>query len=87
MRMFRALDTAYFRLKDAWSVLKGEEAILKAYTEGIVEGIEIANARLTRALDMSDPHQFENQHFKLGYYYATEQAKKVMQGDEDNGVD
>ena len=87
MRMFRALDTAYFRLKDAWSVLKGEEAILKAYTEGITEGIEIANARLTRALDISDPHRFENQHFKLGYYYATEQAKKVMNIGEDSDLD
>ena len=85
--MFRALDTIYFRVKDAWSVLMGREAILKAYTDGIVEGIEIANARLERALSVSDPHQFENQHFKLGYYYASETAKKVMQGDEDNSVD
>ena len=85
--MFRALDTAYFRLKDAWGVLKGEEAILKAYTEGITEGIEIANARIQREFDVANPHQFQNQHFKLGYYYATEQAKKVMQGDEDNSVD
>ena len=85
--MLRALDIAYFRLKDAWRVLKGEEAILKAYTEGITEGIEIANGRLKRALAISDPHQFENNHFKLGYYYASEQAKKVMQGDEDNSVD
>lgn len=85
--MLKALDTIYFRLKDAWDVLLGREAILKAYTDGIVEGIEIANARLERALAMSDPYQFENQHFKLGYYYASETAKKVMQGDEDNSVD
>ena len=85
--MLRALDIAYFRLKDAWRVLKGEEAILKAYTEGITEGIEIANGRLNRALAVSDPHQFQNQHFKLGYYYATEQAKKVMSDGQDSDLD
>ena len=85
--MLRALDTIYFRLKDAWTVLKGEEAILKAYTEGITEGIEIANGRIQRQFAITNPHQFQNEHFKLGYYYATEQAKKVMQGDEDNSVD
>ena len=85
--MFRALDTAYFRLKDAWSVLKGEEAILKAYTEGITEGIEIANARIQREFDVANPYQFQNNHFKLGYYYATEQAKKVMNIGEDSDLD
>ena len=83
--MFRALDTIYFRLKDAWQVLLGRDAILKAYTDGIVEGIEIANARVTQVLASADPYNFQNQHFKLGYYYATEQAKKVMQ--DDNGRD
>ena len=85
--MLRTLDVIYFRLKDAWQVVKGEDAILKAYTDGIVEGMEIANARVTRGLDNADPHQFENNHFKLGYYYATETAKKVMHLDEDNSVD
>jgi hypothetical protein len=85
--MLRALDTMYFRLKDAWRVVKGEDAILKAYSEGIVEGMEIANARVISELDSRDPYQFENQHFKLGYYYAKEQVKKVMNLDEDNAVD
>ena len=85
--MFRALDTIYFRVKDAWQVLMGRDAILKAYTEGIVEGIEIANARITQRLDSMDPYNFQNQHFKLGYYYATDTVKQVMQGDEDNSVD
>ena len=85
--MFRALDTIYFRVKDAWSVLMGRDAILKAYTEGIVEGIEIANARITQRLDTVDPYNFQNQHFKLGFYYATDTVKKVMQNDEDNSVD
>ena len=85
--MFRALDVIYFRVKDAWQVLMGRDAILKAYTEGIVEGIEIANARITQRLDSMNPYNFQNQHFKLGYYYATDTVKKVMQGDEDNGVD
>ena len=85
--MFRALDTIYFRLKDAWQVLLGRDAILKAYTDGIVEGIEIANARVTQVLASADPYNFQNQHFKLGYYYATDTVKQVMQGDEDNSVD
>ena len=83
--MLRALDTIYFRIKDAWHVLMGKEAILSAYTDGIVEGIEIANARIQREFDVANPHQFQSNHFKLGYYYATEQAKKVMQ--DDNGRD
>ena len=65
----------------------GRDAILKAYTEGIVEGIEIANARITQRLDTVDPYNFQNQHFKLGFYYATDTVKKVMQNDEDNSVD
>lgn len=84
--MLRAIDKAYFRLKDAWTVLRGEDAILKAYTEGVTEGVEIANARIMQKLSMTDPYQFESQHFKLGYYYASETVKKVIHG-EDNAVD
>jgi hypothetical protein len=84
--MLRALDKAYFRLKDAWTVLTGKDAILKAYTDGVTEGVEIANARILQQLGMTDPHQFESQHFKLGYYYASETVKKVIHG-QDNSVD
>ena len=84
--MLRTLDKAYFRLKDAWTVLRGEDAILKAYTDGVTEGVEIANARILQRLSSTDPHQFESQHFKLGYYYASETVKKVIYG-EDNAVD
>ena len=85
--MLKALDTAYFRVKDAWQVLLGKDAILKAYSDGVIDGIDIANARIKAELDTSDPHQFTNQHFKLGYYYAAETAKKVMNHDENNSVD
>jgi hypothetical protein len=84
--MLRTLDKAYFRLKDAWTVLRGEDAILKAYTEGVTEGVEIANARIMRQLSITNPHQFESNHFKLGYYYASETVKKVIHG-EDNPLD
>ena len=85
--MLRALDKAYFRVRDAWRVLKGEDAILTAYTEGVTEGVEIANARILQRLSSTDPHQFESQHFKLGYYYASETVKKVINNDENNPVD
>jgi hypothetical protein len=85
--MLRTLDKAYFRLKDAWTVLRGEDAILKAYTDGVTEGVEIANARILQRLSSTDPHQFESQHFKLGYYYASETVKKVMSLDESDRIE
>lgn len=85
--MFRALDTIYFRFVEAFRSFKDPDRNLNSYIEGRDFGIVIGNAKVMRALNQADPNDFENNHFKLGYYYATETAKKVMQDDDHNSVD
>jgi hypothetical protein len=76
--MLRTLDKVYFRLKDAWSIVTGRDDLLRTYQEGYVQGVENAGARIIRELESREPRDFSNQHFKLGYYYATEIGKKVI---------
>ena len=83
--MYRALDRIYFRFVESFRSFKDPNRNLESYREGRDIGIVIGNAKVRRALDQADPNDFENNHFKLGYYYATETAKKVMQ--DDNGRD
>lgn len=85
--MLRTLDKVYFRIKDAIHLLQGKESLIDIYTEGVTAGYQIALGEVRRTLQLHDPSDFSNNHFKLGYYYAAEQAKKVMQIDEDNLVD
>jgi hypothetical protein len=83
--MFRTLDRIYFRFVEAFRSFKDPNRSLQSYIEGRDFGEVIGNAKVRRALDQANPDDFQNQHFKLGYYYASETAKKVMQ--DDNGRD
>lgn len=85
--MYRALDKIYFRFVESFRSFKDPDRTLDSYIEGRDFGEVIGNAKVRRALDQANPDDFQNQHFKLGYYYAFETAKKVMQDDDHNSVD
>lgn len=81
------IDALYFRARDAWRVLTQPGFIDGYLDDALITGRRVAYRNIRAKLDEHDPHQFENQHFKLGYYYAYEQAKAVMQSDEDYSLD
>ena len=84
--MLKLLDKTYFRFANAWAVFRDPDLLTTEFHEGLGLGVEVGQAQIKRALDMHDPHDFTNEHFKLGYYYAHETVKKVMGIDEDNPV-
>ena len=84
--MLRTLDNIYRRFSVAWLAFKNPDVIHDEYVEGIKWGKVIANAEIERTLDLHSPDNFSNQHFKLGYYYASETVRKVMQNDEDHSM-
>jgi hypothetical protein len=81
--MLRKLDEFYFRARDAWRVLTRPGYIDGFLDDAIITGRFWAYRMIQNQLDEHDPNQFENQHFKLGYYYASEQVKAVIENDED----
>jgi hypothetical protein len=85
--MLRALDHLWLRFTEARAAFRDPFYSHEHVKLGIKLGKEIAFAQVRQQLDTFDPYQFENQHFKMGYYYAQEQVKKVMPSDEDNVVD
>lgn len=85
--MLRILDNFYFRCVGAWKMLTVKDFFIEAIENAHDEGISIGNARVMQQLEKHDPYQFQNGHFKMGYYYAVDQVKKVMTNDnEDNPV-
>ena len=85
--MLRALDRLAQRFSEAYKSFVDPDRAYRFHDEGRDIGELIAFAKVRQQFDTYDPYQFDNGHFKLGYYYATEQAKKVMSLDEDNSVD
>jgi hypothetical protein len=84
--MLRLLDNIYRRFDMAWTVFKNPDFAHNEYLAGIDIGKMIARAQANYTLASFSPDDFSNQHFKLGYYYAAEQLKKVTNG-QDNPVD
>lgn len=85
--MFRAIDNLLLRFDEAWTAFKNPFHSHEQFKTGTQIGKAIAFAQVRQQFETYDPYQFDNQHFKMGYYYAAGQAKKVMQNDEDNSVD
>jgi hypothetical protein len=83
----RLLDNIYFRFKRAFQMFKYPDLYYSNYQDGVDSGKSVAYAHVRGILDKYDPYQFQNNHFKLGYYYAVEQIKQVIDNDEDNSVD
>jgi hypothetical protein len=85
--MLKTFDTIYQRISNAWLVFRNPHELHYTYVDGIEMGKAIAFAQVRQQFDTYDPYQFDNAHFKMGYYYAAEQAKKVMPNDENRVVD
>ena len=85
--MLRFLDNIYSRFDQAWTVFKNPDIGHNAYLAGIEVGKMIARVEVNNTLASFSPDDFSNQHFKLGYYYAAETAKKVMENDADHTLD
>ena len=85
-RFLWKLDQAYFRVRDAWRVLTKKGYIDDIRNEAMSWGKWVTERKVLKKLNQNDPNQFENQHFKLGYYYASENVKVVLRNDEDNVV-
>ena len=85
--MLEKLDKLFYRFEEAYRSFVDPSQTHRAYNDGKEVGKLIGYSQVRRQLDTYDPYQFENQHFKLGYYYAYEKAKEVMKDDEDNSVD
>lgn len=81
--MLRALDKTYQRFANAWLVFRHPDSLNAEYKIGLAIGERIGYAKIQAVLKEHDVHQFSNQHFQLGYYYAAETVKKVMNDDED----
>lgn len=84
--MLRNLDRIALALESAWACIKNPELINEEFIAGIELGKEIGFAEVRHQFDTYDPHQIDNAHFQMGYYYAVEQAKKVMPNDENRSV-
>lgn len=84
--MYKALDNIYFRFKEALAAFKEPYYGLRNYGEGLDTGVGIGKSTIIQHLQKHDPYQFENNHFKMGYYYALEQARSCKKDDEDNTV-
>ena len=82
-KLLKQLDRIYFRFKNAYQVFRDPELMRDEYNEGLELGMVLGQAKIKAALDMSDPHEFSNNHFKLGYYYAYETVKKVTNGNDN----
>ena len=80
------LDNIYRRFDQAWIVFRNPDFAHNEYLAGIDIGKMIARAEVNRTLTMFSPDDFSNQHFKLGYYYASETVKKEING-QDNAMD
>lgn len=76
--MFRAIDNLLLRFEEAWTAFRNPFHSHEQWRAGVQAGKEIGFAQVRQQFDTYDPHQFDNQHFKMGYYYAADQAKKVM---------
>jgi hypothetical protein len=85
-RLLWKLDRAYFRVRDAWRVLTKNGYIDEIRNDGFTWGRWTTERKVLQKLNEHDPNQFENQHFKLGYYYASESVKVVLKHDEDNAM-
>ena len=85
--MFRAIDNLLLRFEEAWTAFRNPFHSHEQWRAGVQAGKEIGFAQVRQQFDTYDPYQFDNQHFKMGYYYAADQAKKVMNLDEGNSVD
>lgn len=85
--MYRALDKLLLRLSEAYTAFKDPFHSQKQFLLGKDIGKEIAFAQVRQQFATYDPHQFENQHFKMGFHYAKDQAKKVMNLDDSDLVD
>lgn len=85
--MLEKLDKLFYRFEEAYRSFVDPSQTNRAWEEGKEVGKLIAFAQVKQQLDTYDPYQFENNHFKMGYYYAYDQLKKVMPNDEDNAVD
>jgi hypothetical protein len=84
--MLRLLDNIYRRFDQAWIVFKNPDFAHNEYLAGIDIGKMIARAEVNRTLNLYSPDDFSNQHFKLGYYYASETVRKEING-QDNAMD
>lgn len=85
--MTKLIDGIYYRFKRAFEMLRYPDLYYSNYEDGVDSGKAIAYAKVRQQLDSHDPYQFENNHFKMGYYYAYEQLKQVMPNDnEDTSV-
>ena len=86
--MLEKLDRLFFRFEEAFSSFVDPDRTNQSFNEGKYWGKQVAFAQVRQGLDRHDPYEFENNHFKMGYYYAYEQAKKVMPNDnEDTSLD
>lgn len=81
--MLRIIDEIYDRFRQAWASFKDPARSSREFASGIRLGKKIAFAQVGQQLRRHDPKDFQNQHFKVGYYYATEQAQAVMVNDEN----
>lgn len=85
--MFRFIDNLLLRFEEAYIAFRNPFHSHEQWLAGLQAGKEIGFAQVRQQFDTYDPYQFENQHFKMGYYYAAEQAKKVMSNDDRYLVD
>ena len=85
--MRRELDYLWCRFREAWRAFRNPWHAFSQWEEGIQAGKKIAFAQVRQQFDTFDPYNIDNQHFQMGYYYAKEQAKKVMQNDENRVMD
>jgi hypothetical protein len=67
----KLLDRIYFTIKNAINPITYDEA----YDDGVLAGIEIANARIAEELKAKYPYDLKNQAFRLGYEHAVAVAK------------
>lgn len=82
-KLLKKIDELYFRARDAWRVLTGRESLNEVRLEGLETGKWLGAHKIMHALDERDPYEFQNNHFKLGYYYAYETVKKVTHGNDN----
>jgi hypothetical protein len=82
-KLLNILDAIYQRFSQAWASFKNPRRTIAEYNSGLESGINIGLSRANAVLSQHDPHQFSNNHFRLGYYYAQEQVKGVSVGNDN----
>lgn len=82
--MYRFIDKLLLRFDEALLAFRNPMHSYEQFQRGKEAGKAIAFAQVVQQFNTHDVYQFSNQHFKLGYYYATEQAKQVMNLDENH---